>query len=338
MSATELFVSRAVAAAKTLVLPEGQDPRVVAAANMIVENKVAAKVIVLGSEEEISKACAQVNLTERKFESIDYLASDLFPKFCEEFFRMREKKGMTLEKANDVLKSRIYFGSMMVRNKLADALVAGSIASTADMLRAAFHCIGTAPGMKIASSCFVMDLAKPAPAGDNVLLFGDCGVNPNPDADQLVDIALATANTYRALIGKQPRVAFLSFSSHGSAQNEILDKIVAATAKFKEKVAAEGLDIVVDGELQADAALVPSVAKSKTPDSPLAGSANVLIFPDLNAGNIAYKLVQRLAGANAYGPILQGLAQPLNDLSRGCSAEDIYGVAAIACCQAAAVK
>jgi phosphate acetyltransferase len=232
-----------------------------------------------------------------------------------------------------MVSSRIYFAAMMCKNELADGLVAGSIASTADMLRAAFHCIGTAPGIKSASSCFVMDLATPSPAGDDVLMFADCGVNPNPDADMLVDIAMATSNTYRALIGKQPKVAFLSFSTKGSAQNEILEKISEASKKFADKVAAENLDILCDGEIQADAAIVPSVAKAKAPDSPLAGAANILIFPDLNAGNIAYKLVQRLGHAQAYGPVLQGLAKPLNDLSRGCSPEDIYGEIVITVCQ-----
>lgn len=222
----------------------------------------------------------------------------------------------------------------MVRNNMADGLVAGSIASTADMLRAAFHCIGTAPGIKSASSTFVMDLKTPAPAGDEYLLFADCGVNPNPDAQGLVDIAMATSTTYRALFGKQPKVAFLSFSTRGSAEHELLEKVTAAAAAFKAKVEAEGLDILTDGELQADAALVPSVNAQKAPGSTIGGQANVLIFPDLNAGNIAYKLVQRLAGAGAYGPVLQGLAKPLNDLSRGCSDDDIVAEMAITACQA----
>jgi len=202
------------------------------------------------------------------------------------------------------------------------------------MLRAAFMCIGTAPGIKIGSSCFIMDLAKPSPAGENVLFYADCGVNPNPTAEELVDIAMATATTYRALMGKTPRVAFLSFSTYGSAQHPLLEKVVAAAKMFKEKVQNEGLDIIVDGELQADAALVPSVAASKAKGSPIAGNANVLIFPDLNAGNICYKITERLAGASAYGPVLQGLAKPMSDLSRGCKADDIFGATAITLCQA----
>ena len=333
MSAIEKFAERARTVSRTIVLPEGQDPRVVIAANMAMEQKVVAKVIVLGSEEEIAKACADAKITERKFECLDYMNSPLFEEFSQELYEMRKAKGLEIEKARKMMSSRIYFGAMMCRRKMVDGLVAGSIASTADMLRAAFHCIGTAPGIKSASSCFVMDLATPSPAGDDVLLFGDCGVNPNPDANQLVDIAMATATTYRSLIGKQPKVAFLSFSTKGSAENEILVKVTEAAKMFAEKVAAEKLDILCDGELQADAAIVPSVAAAKAPESPLAGSANILIFPDLNAGNIAYKLVQRLAHAQAYGPVLQGLAMPLNDLSRGCSPEDIYGEIVITVCQ-----
>ena len=277
MSAIELFAERARSVARTIVLPEGQDPRVVIAANKAVDNKVVAKVIVLGTEAEIAEACKNAGITERKFEALDYMASPLLKEFADEMYEMRKAKGVTPEKALAMVSSRIYFGAMMCRRKLADGLVAGSIASTADMLRAAFHCIGTAPGIKSASSTFVMDLATPTPAGDDVILFADCGVNPNPDANQLVDIAMATANTYRALLGKQPKVAFLSFSTKGSAQNEILEKVTAAAKMFADKVAAEKLDILCDGELQADAALVPSVAKAKAPDSPLADASNGII-------------------------------------------------------------
>ncbi|MDR0933226.1 MAG: phosphate acetyltransferase [Victivallales bacterium] len=334
MSILNTLIERAQKNPKVIVLPEGQDPRVVVAANKAVENKVVRKAIVLGSEKEIAEACAKGGVAERKFETLDYLNSELFADFSAEFCKMREKKGMTPEKATETMKSRIYFGAMMCRRGIADGLVAGSIASTADMLRAAFHCIGTAQGIKIASSCFVMDLKTPTDSGDDVLLFADCGVNPNPTAEELVDIALATGATYRALIGKQPKVAFLSFSTKGSADHEILNKVKEAAALAQEKIANEKLDIVADGELQADAALVPGVAAAKAPNSPLAGGANILIFPDLNAGNICYKLVQRLAKADAYGPILQGLAKPLNDLSRGCVADDIFGQIVITVCQA----
>ncbi len=333
MSAIEKFAERARSVARTIVLPEGQDPRVVTAANKAVESGVVKSIIVLGTEAELTASCAEAGISERKFECLDYLASPLLEEFSQELYEKRKAKGLEIEKARRMMTSRIYFGAMMCRRGLADGLVAGSIASTADMLRAAFHCIGTAPGIKSASSTFVMDLATPAPAGDEVLLFADCGVNPNPDADQLVDIAMATANSYRSLLGKTPRVAFLSFSTKGSAENEVLDKIIEASRKFAQRVADEKLDIVCDGELQADAAIVPKVAAAKAPGSPLAGAANVLIFPDLNCGNICYKLVQRLGHAQAYGPVLQGLAKPLNDLSRGCSAEDIYGEIVITVCQ-----
>ncbi len=333
MSAIDFFVKRARQGAKKLVLPEGQDPRVVTAANMIIEGKVASEVIVLGSEAEIAAACAKAGISERKFQCLDHLACDFFEKYAEQFKETRKKKNISIEQAREAVKSRIFFAALMTRNNMVDGLVAGSIASTADMLRASFNCVGTAPGIKTGSSCFVMDLVNPTESGDEVLLYADCGVNPDPDADQLIDIAVATCGTYRALIGKTPKVAFLSFSTRGSARHELLDKIIEAAEKFKARIKAENLDIIADGELQVDAALVPSVAKSKAPDSELAGAANVLIFPDLNAGNIAYKLTQRIAGAGAYGPILQGLARPINDLSRGCSAEDIYGVAAITVCQ-----
>lgn len=333
MSAIDLFIEKARQGAKKLVLPEGQDPRVVTAANMILENRAASEIIVIGSEAEISAACAEAGISERKFECLDHLDCDFFEEYAEQFKEIRKKKNISVEQAREAISDRIFFGALMTRNNVVDGLVAGSISSTANMLRASFNCVGTATGIKTGSSCFVMDLEKPTASGDNVLLFADCGVNPDPDAAQLVDIALATSNTYRALMGKTPKVAFLSFSTYGSARHELLEKVVEASKKFKAKVDTEGLDILADGELQADAAIVPSAARSKAPDSKVAGSANILIFPDLNAGNIAYKLTERLAGAGAYGPILQGLARPINDLSRGCSVEDIYGVAAITICQ-----
>ena len=333
MAAIEKFAERARKVARTIVLPEGQDPRVVVAAEKALAEKVVGKIIVLGTDAEIDAACKEGGVAKTNFERLDYMKSPLFEEFAQELYEMRKAKGLEIEKARKMISSRIYFGAMMCRRGLADGLVAGSIASTADMLRAAFHCIGTAPGIKSASSTFVMDLAHPTPSGDEVLLFADCGVNPNPDANQLVDIAMATSNTYRSLFGKTPKVAFLSFSTKGSAEHDILVKVKEAAAMFAQKVADAKLDILCDGELQADAALVPSVAKAKAPGSPLAGGANVLIFPDLNAGNIAYKLVQRLGQAKAYGPVLQGVAKPLNDLSRGCSADDIYGEIVITVCQ-----
>ncbi len=332
MPAIDKLVAKAKAADKKLVLPEGHDPRVVVAANKIIEENIA-KVIVLGSEQEIAESCKQAGVTERKFETLDYLNSACFDEFAAEFCEIRKKKHLDMDGAREYMRHRIFFGAMMARKSMVDGMVAGSIASTADMLRASFMVIGTAPGIKYGSSYFMMDLKTPAPAGDDVLLYADCGVNPNPDAEMLVDIAIATAKSYKALIGEQPRVAFLGFSTKGSADDPTLDKIRDAAEMTKKRVEEAGLDYIIDGELQADAALVPAVAAKKCKDSPIAGKANVLIFPDLNAGNICYKITERLAGADAYGPLLQGLAKPVNDLSRGCCADDIYGVAVITVCQ-----
>lgn len=333
MNIIEKFIEKAKSVDKKIVLPEGQDPRVVIAANKIVENNIA-EVIVLGTDEEISNSCKEAGINEIKFEQIDHLKSDLITKYSEFFCELRKKKNMTMDKAKLYMENRIFFGAMMVKNEDADGMVAGSIASTADMLRASFMVIGTADGINTASSCFVMDLQSPAPSGDDVLIYADCAVNPDPNPEQLSDIAIATAKTCEALLSVQPKIAFLSFATKGSASHKLLDKVVEATKLTKDRIKKENLDIIVDGELQADAAIVPSVASSKCSDSPLKGESNILVFPDLNVGNICYKLTERLAGAKAYGPILQGLKKPLNDLSRGCSSEDIYGVAAITVCQA----
>lgn len=318
---------------KTIVLPEGQDPRVLNAARKIVDQNIA-NVIILATDQDLEEAGTNCNFDNDRLQRLDYLNTPAREELAAAFHKARQHRGVTLEQAKSQVKNRLYFGDLMVRTGMADGLVAGSIASTPDMLRAAFHCIGTATGIKTASSCFIMDLEKPSPAGDNTLLYADCGVNPNPDAAQLVDIAVATAQTHKALLGGEQRVAFLSFSTKGSARHELVNKVTDATKQTKDRVAHEQLNMIVDGELQADAALVPDVAASKCPDSEIKGRANILIFPDLQAGNIAYKLTQRLAGAAAYGPILQGLAHPVNDLSRGCSADDIVGVAAITACQA----
>ncbi len=312
-----------------MVLPEGHDPRVIKAAQIIAEKKMA-KVIVLATPEELKDKSVFDGLD---VQVLDWTKSEWLDEFTQVFYERRKKKGISVEDAAKAVLNRLHFANLMMKTDKADAMVAGSIASTADMLRSAFACVGTAPGIKSASSCFIMDLKTPAPNGENTLIFADCGVNINPNSDGLVDIALATMKTCKNLLGKQPRVSFLSCSSKGSAKDEIIDKVVVAAGKCAELVKEQGIDAIVDGELQADASLVPAVAAQKAPGSPLAGTANVLIFPDLNCGNICYKLVQRLAGADAYGPILQGLAKPVSDLSRGCSAEDIVGVAAITICQ-----
>ena len=256
------------------------------------------------------------------------------PQLAAALHEKRKAKGMTLAEADKTLREqRLFFGNTMLALGMVDGLVGGSIASTPDMLRAAFQCVGTAKGIKLGSSCFVMDLQQPTPSGDDVLIYADCGANPCPTAEQLVDIAHATAISWRSLLGQQPKLAFLSFSTKGSASHELVDKMHLATELTQKRFAEIKLDAIVDGELQADAAIIPKVAASKNPKGLIKGNANVLIFPDLQAGNICYKLTERLANAVAYGPILQGLAKPINDFSRGCSTEDIVGVICITVCQ-----
>ncbi len=333
MNALDQFIEISRKTPRRIVLPEGQDPRVVSAANRVMEQGIAAEVIVLGKPEQIDAACKEAGLTERNFTSLSHTTDAAFDEMADLYYEIRRQKGCTRGQARAAAADRIVYGNLLVHSGACDGLVAGSIASTGDMLRAAFQVLGTAPGIKTGSSSFIMDLKTPAPAGDEILLFADCAVNPQPDSEQLADIAFATAQTCRQLLQIQPRVAFLSFSTNGSAKHEMIDRVRAANEIFQTRITRERLDVIAAGEMQADTALVPKVAESKAPAFPVQGNANVLIFPDLNAGNIAYKLVERLAGAGAYGPVLQGLAKPVNDLSRGCSADDIVAVCAITACQ-----
>ena len=333
MNAIKNIIERASKLNGTVVLPEGQDPRVITAACACVDRKIATPVV-LGTPAEIAEAEAKagLSLAERGIKTIDYTQGDaeLEAAYLEAWNAKESKKPPEKQKIIDLAAAqktlrtkRIYFGGMMVKLGRVNGLVAGSIASTGDMLRAAFHTLGTQKGVKTASSCFIIDLKTPTASGDDVLAFGDCGVIPDPTAEQLVDIGLATAQSYRDLTGKEPRVAYLSFSTKGSAAGPLVEKVQKAVELARPKFAEAG--IPMDGEMQFDAAIVPSVGKQKNPNGEVQGNANVFIFPDLNAGNIGYKIAQRIGGADAIGPNLQGLAKAMNDLSRGCSAEDIVG-------------
>ena len=333
MNAIKEIIEKASKLNGTVVLPEGMDPRVVTAACACVDRKICTPVV-LGTAAEIAAAeeKAGLKLADRGIKTIDYTAGDaeLENAYLEAWNAKESKKPAEKQKIIDLAGAqktlrtkRIYFGGMMVKLGRVDGLVAGSIASTGDMLRAAFHTLGTQKGVKTASSCFILDLKTPTASGDGVLAFGDCAVIPDPTAEQLVDIGLATAQTYRDLTGKEPKVAYLSFSTKGSAAGPLVEKVQKAVELAKPRFAEAG--IKMDGELQFDAAVVPATGKQKNPDGAVQGDANVFIFPDLNAGNIGYKIAQRLGGADAIGPNLQGLAKAMNDLSRGCSAEDIVG-------------
>ena len=335
MNAIKSIIEKASKLNGTIVLPEGMDPRVITAACSCVDRRICTP-IVLGTPQEISDAEAKsgLSLAERGIKVIDYttdpMGDELAKVYLEAWNAKESRKPVEKQKIIDLAAAtktlrtkRIYFGGMMVKQGLVNGLVAGSIASTGDMLRAAFHTLGTQKGVKTASSCFIMDLREPTASGDSVLAFGDCAVIPNPTAEQLVDIGLATAQTYRELTGNEPRVAFLSFSTKGSAAGDLVEKVQKAVELARPLFAEKG--IKMDGEMQFDAAIVPAVGKQKNPQGEIQGDANVFIFPDLQAGNIGYKIAQRLGGAMAIGPNLQGLAQAMNDLSRGCSAEDIVG-------------
>jgi phosphate acetyltransferase len=323
----KMVLDRARANVKRIVLPEGDEERNLAAAVEAARQKIA-KLTLLGDDQKIKSSLAKMGANPADFTIINPLKSELYQKFAQDYFELRKSKGLTIEQAQKQLEHPIYFGTMMIKTGLVDGLVAGAIHSTADTVRPALQIIKAAKGIKIVSSLFFMS------KGETTYLYSDCGVVEQPDAEALSDIALTTAITAKQF-GMDPRVAMLSYSTKGSAKSNDTQKVIEATKLAKEKIKAKfGDGAPVDGELQFDAAYVPKVAASKCPDSPLKGNANVFIFPDLDAGNIAYKITQRLAGFEAYGPILQGLARPMNDLSRGCSSDDIVATIAITSVQA----
>ena len=314
---------------KTIVLPESNDKRTLLAAAEIIKEGIA-NIIMVGNEEKIRDGAGWLEVDLDEVTVIDPETTEKMDEYINLLYETRKAKGMTIEKATEILhKDYLTFGIMMVKNNDADGMVAGACHSTADTLRPALQILKTAPGVKLVSAFFIVDTVMKDMGENGAFIFADCGLNQDPNPEELAAIADSSAKSFKSLIGPKPVIAMLSHSSKGSAKHPLVDKVVEAT-----KIAQEQYPhLVIDGELQTDAALVPHVAKNKAPGSPVAGKANILIFPNLDAGNIGYKLVQRLGGAEAYGPMLQGIAKPVNDLSRGCSWEDIVGVVALTAVQ-----
>ncbi|KZL94448.1 phosphate acetyltransferase [Clostridium magnum] len=322
---------KAKADKRRIVLPEGEEERNLQAAGKILKNELA-NVILVGSEKVIREKATSLGVNLEGAEIVDPETSDKTASYANEFYELRKKKGMTLEKADKVVRDPLYYATMMVKLGDADGMVSGAIHTTGDLLRPGLQIIKTAPGMSVVSSTFVMNVPNSQYGESGLLLFADCAVNPCPTAEELASIAISTAETAKALCGIEPKVAMLSFSTMGSAQHELVDKVRKATELAKSMRP----DLEIDGELQLDAAIVKKVGDLKAPNSTVAGKANVLVFPDIQAGNIGYKLVQRFANAEAIGPICQGFAKPINDLSRGCSDDDIVNVVAVTAVQAQA--
>ncbi len=329
MSFIDEIKNRAKQEIKTIVLPEATDIRILKAAQ-IVEKERYAKVILIGDEEEVSKKIKENNIELKETKIIDPLKSEKTEDYANQLYELRKAKGMTLEQAQKIILDPIYFGMMMVKLDDADGLVSGAAHSTADTLRPALQILKTAPGTKLVSAFFIMVVPNCEYGANGTFIFADSGLNEEPDSEKLSEIAISSSKSFKQLVGEEPKVAMLSYSTYGSAHSASTEKVIEATRLVKEKAP----DLIVDGELQLDAAIVPEVAEFKAKGSPLKGEANVLIFPDLGAGNIGYKLTQRLAKAEAYGPLCQGIAKPVNDLSRGCNELDVAGVIAITAVQA----
>lgn len=328
------IIARAKANKQRIVLPEGTEERTIKAADQLLADGVA-EIILIGNPTEIKSLAEKFNLSHiDKAHIVDPKNNAKKQVYADLLFELRKAKGMTPEQAVTLAEDPLYLACLMIKNGDADGEIAGAQNTTGNVLRPALQIIKTAPGISVVSGAFMMFVENNEYVPNGVLVFADCAVTPNPTAPQLAEIAIASAHTARALVGEEPKVAMLSFSTKGSAKDPMVDKVVEATALAKK------LDptVEIDGELQADAALVPSVGNSKAPGSSVAGKANVLVFPTLEVGNISYKLVQRLAGAEAVGPVLQGMAAPVNDLSRGCSVDDIYKMVAVTANQAIAAK
>ncbi len=316
-----------------IILPEGEDARTIEAAGICASENIA-KVTLLGREEVIKQLASETGANLNGVNILNHRTSDDFEKMARLYHELRRSKGVTLEESEQIVKDSLFYGNLMVFSGLADGSVAGAVNSTANVVRAALHCVGVREGFKTVSSFFLMVVPDKKFGADGAMIYADCGVVIDPEATQIAEIAIASADSCRALLGCEPKVAMLSFSTKGSAKHALADKVIEATKTIKVRMP----DLEVDGELQADAALIPAVAHKKAEGSTVAGKANVLIFPDLNAGNIAYKLTERLTGGTAIGPILQGLDKPCNDLSRGCKAEDIVNAVAITAVQSQARK
>ena len=331
MSFIEEVKKRAKNELKTIVLPESEDKRVLEAASKVTKQGFA-KIILLGKKDKIEQDSKKFGIDLNGVEIVDIETSDKKEEYINKLYELRKAKGMTLEEASKLIEEPIYYGMMMLKDETAnaDGLVSGAAHSTANTLRPALQILKTKPGTKLVSAFFIMCVPNCEYGENGIFIFGDSGLNQNPTAEELSEIAISSAESFKTLVQKEPKVAMLSYSTYGSAKSELTEKVIEATNLVRKKKK----DLLVDGELQLDAAIVPEISKSKSPGSPIGGNANVLIFPDLNAGNIGYKLVQRLAKAEAYGPLCQGIAMPVNDLSRGCSSDDIAGVVAITAVQA----